>query len=138
MSLVKLKTLKGTISSLFDLKLPTTCTVVICIYDCSNLDNNIQPTLVDKYEFFNPKTFPINYEIEYPYVLKSENDPGLYHMSVRIYEQDKIIYSNNCRDVIARNQKARNYLDVYLYYLPYYNVPKQDQETIRDSLKYVN
>ncbi len=122
---VKLKTLKGTIRPLFDLKLPDTCTVVICIYDCSNLDKNVQPKLVEKYEFFNPKSFPINFEIEYPYVLKSGKESGLYHMSVRIFEQDKIIYSNNCKDVIAQNQKARSYLDVFLYYLPYYNAPKE-------------
>ena len=121
-----MRTLKGSIMSLFDQKLPETCTVVICIYDCSNLEKNVQPSLVEKYEFPNAKSFPIKFEIEYPYVLKSATDKGLYHMSVRIFQEDKILYSNNCKDVIAQNQKSRKYLDVFLYYLPFYNQPKED------------
>ena len=119
-----MKSLKGTINSLFDQDLPDNCQVVICIYDCSNLENNIQANLIQKYDIPLPKTFPIEYNIEYPYV--DNSNKGLYHMSVRIFHNNEILYSNNCKDIIANQQKFRKHLDVFLYYLPFYNQIKEE------------
>ena len=115
-----MQTLKGSIMSLFDQKLPDRCSVVICIYDCTNLDKKLEPVLVRKLEFYNPAAFPIKYEIDYPRAKKVHNERSLYNMSVRIFKNDTILYSNNCKDVIAKNQRFRKNLDVFLYYLPFY------------------
>lgn len=115
--------------SLFDHKLPPNCTVVLCIYDCSQLGKDVQPSLLHRAEIQNSDvTFPIAYEINYPQpeCVKGSVDTTLFHMSVRIFHNDKILYTNNCKDVIGKNMKFRKYLDVYLYYLPFYNAAKED------------
>ena len=114
--------LKGSITSLIDYKLPTNSTVVFCIYDSSNKKQ--LATLLHRAEIQNPDSFPIQYELEYQE--PEENlDSKLYHLSVTILQSDKTLYTNNSKDVIAKNIKLRKYLDVFLYPVTVSNSTKE-------------
>jgi len=115
--------LKGTIMSLFDYKLPKNCTVVLCIYDVTNLSQ----LLLHRTEIQNPDvTFPIPYEVEYPEPDYPDGKGTLFHMSVRIFHDKEILYTNNCNDMIGKNMKFRKHLDVFLYYVPFFKSIKEE------------
>ena len=129
-----MKILKGTINSMSERIIPDECVVVICIYDSSNLDKNLQPTLLQKYQIECPKSFPIKYEIAYPPFETNIESSRAYYLSVRIFSRDeKILFSNNCKDQIALNHKYRKHLDVYLYYLPDFNTTFQEETSYHDG-----
>lgn len=124
-------TLKGTINSLMaDSEIPDGCVLRILLFDGSDrlyLHGSANSKLIEKMEIFNPKIFPIEYELEFP---KPTNKKLFYFLSVYIEKNSHVLYDNKnvsklglelfsakeFGDVLssANNLKLRKSLDVFL------------------------
>lgn len=123
--------LKGSINSLMaHSAIPDGCVLRILLFDGSDrlyVSGSSNSKLIEKLEIFNPKFFPIDFELEYP---KPRNEKLFYYLSVYIEKNSHVLYDNKnvskhgieffspkeFGDVLSstNNLKLRKSLDVFL------------------------